>query len=134
MDAGSDQPLKARAKDSYMSYGLNLGCDPKPQTRNPSHGLNLGCGGPIWGCIGFWGGPMKGHTTNLVQGSYDSLAMNSVYVNHILWILEVPFTNDRYSGPSSKYPIIISPKAWAIITSTKTPSKPQTYWAHGPLG
>ena len=38
-----------------------------------SYGLNLGGGGPIVDYIGFWGGggPKKGHTTNLVQGSHD---------------------------------------------------------------
>ena len=35
-----------------------------------SYGLNLGWGGSIGGCIGFWGGPIKGNITNLVQGSY----------------------------------------------------------------
>ena len=36
-----------------------------------SYGLNVGWGGPIEDYIGFWGGgPIKGYTTNLVQGSY----------------------------------------------------------------
>ena len=35
-----------------------------------SYGLNLGWGGPIGDYIEFWGGPIKGDTTNLVQGSY----------------------------------------------------------------
>ena len=34
-----------------------------------SYGLNFGRGGPIGDYIGFWGGPSKGYTTNLVQGS-----------------------------------------------------------------
>ena len=34
------------------------------------YGQNLGWGGPIGEYIGFWGGPIKGNTTNLVQGSY----------------------------------------------------------------
>ena len=35
-----------------------------------SYGLNLGWGGPIGDYVGFWGRPIKGYTTNLVQGSY----------------------------------------------------------------
>ena len=35
------------------------------------YGLNLGWRGPIIDYIGFWRGPMKGYTTNLVQGSYS---------------------------------------------------------------
>ena len=38
-----------------------------------SCGLNLGWGGPIGDCIGFWAGPTKGDTSNLVQGSHDSM-------------------------------------------------------------
>ena len=34
-----------------------------------SSGLNLGWGGPIGDNIGLWGGPVKGYTTNVVQGS-----------------------------------------------------------------
>ena len=34
------------------------------------YGLNLGWGGPIVDYLGFWVGPIKGYTTNLVQGSY----------------------------------------------------------------
>ena len=34
-----------------------------------SYGRNLGWGGPIMEYIGFWGGPTRGYTTNLVQGS-----------------------------------------------------------------
>ena len=34
-----------------------------------SYGLNLGWGGPIGNYIGFWGGPIEGCTTSLVQGS-----------------------------------------------------------------
>ena len=29
-------------------------------------------GGPIGDYLGFWGGPIKGYTTNLVQGSHVS--------------------------------------------------------------
>ena len=36
-----------------------------------SYGLNLGWGGIIGDYIRFWGGPIKGYTTNLVQGSYE---------------------------------------------------------------
>ena len=38
-----------------------------------SYGLNLGWGGPIGDYIGFWGGPIQGHTTNFVQSSYKGL-------------------------------------------------------------
>ena len=34
-----------------------------------SYELNLGWGEPIADVKGFWGGPIKGYTTNLVQGS-----------------------------------------------------------------
>ena len=34
-----------------------------------SYGINLGWGGPTGDYIGFWAGPSKGYTTNLVQGS-----------------------------------------------------------------
>ena len=37
-----------------------------------SYGLNLGWRSPIRDYIGFLGGPLKGYTTNLVQGSYES--------------------------------------------------------------
>ena len=30
-------------------------------------------GGPIGDFIGFWGGPITGYSTNLVQGSYSAL-------------------------------------------------------------
>ena len=36
-----------------------------------SYGRNLGWGRPTEDYIGFWGGPMKGYITNLVQGSSD---------------------------------------------------------------
>ena len=34
-----------------------------------SYEVNLGWGGPIEDYIGFSGGPIKGYTTSLVQGS-----------------------------------------------------------------
>ena len=39
-----------------------------------SCGLTLGCGGPIGDYIGLCGGPMKGYTANLVQGSHGTAA------------------------------------------------------------
>ena len=36
-----------------------------------SYGLNSGWGEPIGDYIGFWGGPITGYTTNLVQGSHN---------------------------------------------------------------
>ena len=41
-----------------------------------SYGLNLGWSGPIGDYIGFWGGPIKGYTTNLVQGFYVQESCN----------------------------------------------------------
>ena len=35
-----------------------------------SYELDLGWGGSIGDYVGFWGGAIKGYTTNLVQGSY----------------------------------------------------------------
>ena len=44
-----------------------------------SYGLNLGWGGPIRDYIGFWGGPMKGYSTNLVQGSFRALGFHLMH-------------------------------------------------------
>ena len=43
-----------------------------------SYGLNLGWGGPIGDYKGFWGGPIKGYTTNLVH-SNDRLLQSAYY-------------------------------------------------------
>ena len=36
-----------------------------------SYGLDLGWGGPIGDYVVFWGRPIEGSTTNIVQGSYN---------------------------------------------------------------
>ena len=40
-----------------------------------SYGFNVGGGGPIGDHIGFWGGPILGYTTNLVQGPHGKIRM-----------------------------------------------------------
>ena len=59
-----------------------------------SYGLNLCWEGPIGEHIGFWGGPIKGYTTNLVQGTNetDKLARLGFHVvgrseNHLTKLL-----------------------------------------------
>ena len=47
-----------------------------------SYGLNLGWGAPGGDSIGFWGGPIKRYTANLVQGSCHALKAASHSCSH----------------------------------------------------
>ena len=69
----SESSLYGDARSSHVQQNLT----PQQfdlQSQHMSYGLNLGWGGPIMEYIGFWGGPTRGYTTNLVQGSYKGLA------------------------------------------------------------
>ena len=58
-----------------------------------SYGLKLGWGGLIGDYIGFWGGPIQGYATNLVQGSHGSIMFHNIFAVEVVqackscWIL-----------------------------------------------
>ena len=77
-----DAILRAFSKDYYRvfhdepTFASQLSI---AQPQHVSYGKKLSWGGPVGDYVGFWEGPTKRYTTNLVQGSCSQVAM-SIFV------------------------------------------------------